>query len=224
MVRLSSLEQIERLYAKRGGLTYGENVTQTEHALQCAALAQADGATPSLVVAALLHDVGHLLEQDEAAAEHGLDHDDFGLVQSKIINVIDSKKLERVAGGKPLRTFRQPALDDHHETFGAQALRGLFDEAVRGPIALHVRAKRYLCLRQAAYFQSLSPASRRSLELQGGPFDTTQADDFERLPFWKDALALRRFDDLGKRAEPSGCCFTDFAPLMHGLLIASARS
>ena len=41
---------------------------------------------------------------------HRLDHDDFGLNQSKIINVINSKHLERVAGGKPLRTFPQPAL------------------------------------------------------------------------------------------------------------------
>jgi hypothetical protein len=39
-----------------------------------------------------------------------LDHDDFGLNQSKIINVIDPEALERVAGGKPLRTFPQPAL------------------------------------------------------------------------------------------------------------------
>ena len=39
-----------------------------------------------------------------------LDHDDFGLNQSKIINVIYLLELERVAGGKPLRTFPQPAL------------------------------------------------------------------------------------------------------------------
>ncbi len=39
-----------------------------------------------------------------------LDHDDFGLNQSKIINVIDSKSLERDAGGKPLRAFPHPAL------------------------------------------------------------------------------------------------------------------
>ena len=44
------------------------------------------------------------------AGSSGLDHDDFGLNQSKIINVIDSKHLERIAGGKPLRTFPQPAL------------------------------------------------------------------------------------------------------------------
>jgi hypothetical protein len=39
-----------------------------------------------------------------------LDHDEFGLNQSKIINVIDLLELERVAGGKPLHTFPHPAL------------------------------------------------------------------------------------------------------------------
>ncbi len=38
-----------------------------------------------------------------------LDHDDFGLNQSKIMNVIDSNKLERDAGGKPVPTFPHPA-------------------------------------------------------------------------------------------------------------------
>jgi hypothetical protein len=41
----------------------------------------------------------------------GLDHDDFGLNQSKIINVIDSKSRERDAGGKPGSTFPHPALE-----------------------------------------------------------------------------------------------------------------
>ena len=40
---------------------------------------------------------------------HALDHDDFGSNRSKIINVIDSKGLERDAGGKSLRTFPHPA-------------------------------------------------------------------------------------------------------------------
>ena len=39
-----------------------------------------------------------------------LDHDDFGSVRSEIINVIDSFKLERDAGGKPVPTFPHPAL------------------------------------------------------------------------------------------------------------------
>lgn len=46
--------QGERLYG-------GEKVTQLEHALQSAALAEAEDAPAALVVAALLHDIGHLL-------------------------------------------------------------------------------------------------------------------------------------------------------------------
>jgi phosphonate degradation associated HDIG domain protein len=62
MPPLDSLEALERLYAERGGDRYGEGVTQIEHALQCATLAETSGAAPSLIAAALLHDVGHLLQ------------------------------------------------------------------------------------------------------------------------------------------------------------------
>jgi predicted TPR repeat methyltransferase len=41
------------------------------------------------------------------------DYDNFGLNQSKIVNVIDSKNLERDAGGKPLHTFPHPALETY---------------------------------------------------------------------------------------------------------------
>ena len=50
----------------------GEAVTQLQHALQCAALAQADGASASLTVAALLHDIGHLADSEgDAVRPHG---------------------------------------------------------------------------------------------------------------------------------------------------------
>lgn len=45
---------------------YDESVTQLAHALQCADLAIADGADDALVAAALLHDVGHLLDTGTA--------------------------------------------------------------------------------------------------------------------------------------------------------------
>ncbi|THD59153.1 HD domain-containing protein [Phenylobacterium sp.] len=180
MVRLASLEDVERLYAAHGGLTYGEGVTQMEHAAQCAALAQAEGAPASLVAAALLHDVGHLLTANEHAADAGL--------------------------------------DERHEITGAQALKGLFGEAVRTPIALHVAAKRYLCFAEPGYFEALSPASVKSLALQGGPFDAGQAAAFERRPYWREAAALRRWDDLGKREDISGGTVADYESLLRGLL------
>ena len=62
---------IDWLSRRAGGLYGGEPVTQLEHALQCASRAQADGATPSLVTAALLHDLGHLSDTpDDARHPH----------------------------------------------------------------------------------------------------------------------------------------------------------
>ena len=54
--------EIEALFARNGDESYGEGVSMLQHALQTAALAQAEGADDSLVVAALLHDVGHFLQ------------------------------------------------------------------------------------------------------------------------------------------------------------------
>jgi phosphonate degradation associated HDIG domain protein len=186
MKRLSSLDEIERLYAERGSLGYGEGVTQTEHAVQCAALAEAAGSPPSLIVAALLHDIGHLFEDEAAVA--------------------------------------QARFDDRHEIAGAVALKALFGQAVAAPIALHVAAKRYLCFKDADYALGLSPASQRSLALQGGPFDATRAAAFEARPHWRDAVALRRFDDTGKCDDACGRSFADFTPLMRDLVIERAGS
>lgn len=52
------------------GIYGGEAVTQLEHALQCAQLARNDGADDALISAALLHDVGHLLDGDDALQPH----------------------------------------------------------------------------------------------------------------------------------------------------------
>lgn len=57
-----TLQDIEQLFAAKGGEQYtGEPVTQLEHALQSAFLAEQAGASDELVTAALLHDLGHLL-------------------------------------------------------------------------------------------------------------------------------------------------------------------
>jgi phosphonate degradation associated HDIG domain protein len=69
------IQEIADLFERRGAEMYaGEPVTQTEHALQAALLAEQDGADASLITAALLHDVGHLLHDlDEDCAEEGID-------------------------------------------------------------------------------------------------------------------------------------------------------
>lgn len=76
------VERILDLFATRGAAAYhGEAVSQEEHALQSADLAASEGAPDALVVAALLHDVGHLLDgQDEDLAHRGVDgrHEEAG--------------------------------------------------------------------------------------------------------------------------------------------------
>ena len=69
------LPDIEELFARRGGERYsGEGVTQLEHALQCALLAEGEGADDELVTAALLHDLGHILHDlGGTPSLHGID-------------------------------------------------------------------------------------------------------------------------------------------------------
>jgi [1-hydroxy-2-(trimethylamino)ethyl]phosphonate dioxygenase len=73
---------IVRLFRERGDAAYiGEPVSQTEHALQTAWLAEKAGAESPLIAAALLHDVGHLVHDlEEDCAEHGIDscHENVG--------------------------------------------------------------------------------------------------------------------------------------------------
>ncbi|HEV2978118.1 MAG TPA: HD domain-containing protein [Casimicrobiaceae bacterium] len=73
-----------------GAARYDEMVTQYEHAVQSAALAAQRGGNPALVVAALLHDVGHLL-----VAEH---RDRNGFLARDLEH-------ERVGAGWLSRTF-----------------------------------------------------------------------------------------------------------------------
>ncbi len=127
------IEEIVRLFERRGREAYfGEPVSQAEHALQAARLAEIEGAHDALIAAALLHDVGHLLHDlGEDVADRG--H------------------------------------DARHEELGSDWLAARFGPEVVEPVRLHVAAKRYLCTVDPAYYDGLSPASKQSLALQGGP-------------------------------------------------------
>jgi phosphonate degradation associated HDIG domain protein len=72
---------ITQAFAKRGHEGYGEGVSQLEHALQCATFAERDGAAESLIVATLLHDIGHMLHDlPQDIADQGIDtvHESLG--------------------------------------------------------------------------------------------------------------------------------------------------
>ncbi|GDX27944.1 hypothetical protein LBMAG13_03680 [Actinomycetes bacterium] len=65
MKQFSSVSEVIDIYTNFGNEFYSEDVTQISHALQCATLAQDSGASDELIVAALLHDIGHLIDLAE---------------------------------------------------------------------------------------------------------------------------------------------------------------
>ena len=69
------LADVEKLFRDHGHIAYsGEGVSQLEHALQSAQLAEAAEAPIELVTAAFLHDLGHLLNlQGESPTARGID-------------------------------------------------------------------------------------------------------------------------------------------------------
>lgn len=92
-------------------------------------------------------------------------------------------------------------IDDAHEFLGARVLTLAFGSDVGEPVGLHVQAKRAMVGTQPNYLDKLSPDSLRSLELQGGPMSADEAAAFMRLPYARDAMRVRAWDDLAK--EPA---------------------
>lgn len=61
---MSVMDEIVALFSRRGSEAYfGERVSMAEHGLQAAHFAQVCGAATPLVVASLLHDIGHLVDE-----------------------------------------------------------------------------------------------------------------------------------------------------------------
>lgn len=69
-------DAIISLYAERGYAMYDEAVNQRVHGVQAAIFGARDGAPSALRLAALLHDIGHLLER---SPDDGADHPDRDL-------------------------------------------------------------------------------------------------------------------------------------------------
>lgn len=110
------------------------------------------------------------------------------------------------------------AADKKHGDAGARWLSRWFGAAVTEPVRLHVAAKRYLCATEPGYFGMLSRESVRTMALQGGPMTGRQAAAFEALPFARDAVAVRRWDDEAKDPAVMPPAFAHFEPLLGGLV------
>ncbi len=71
------IQTVVDLFNDQGNLTYGEDITQIEHAVQCAELAVRAGESDELISAALLHDIGHLMAASDIAFGN-YKHDSIG--------------------------------------------------------------------------------------------------------------------------------------------------
>jgi [1-hydroxy-2-(trimethylamino)ethyl]phosphonate dioxygenase len=159
---MSAADEVLQLFEARGDAAYfGEDVSVLDHSLQTPYLAARAGSSESLIVASLVHDIGHLL--------HGLSED-----------------------------IATQGIDGRHEITGDTWLRARFGPAVTEPVRLHVDAKRYLCGVDPDYLGRLSPSSIRSLELQGAPYGESEVREFESNGCFREAVALRRWDDMAK--------------------------
>jgi phosphonate degradation associated HDIG domain protein len=108
--------------------------------------------------------------------------------------------------------------DKHHDDAGAALLEAYFPPAVTECIRLHVAAKRYLCATDPTYTNTLSPASKHSLGLQGGPMSESEIAAFQEEAFCADAVKLRRWDDSGKVDGLPTTTFATYKPLLKKLL------
>ena len=78
------IKEIVTIFQERGNEIYGsEAVTQLQHALQSATLAEEAGASFQLITAALLHDIGHILHTDELPENDEVDLHDFHETQGE---------------------------------------------------------------------------------------------------------------------------------------------
>jgi len=157
--------EIFEMYESYGGEEYaGEKVTQLEHMVQAAELAEEQGYDEDVILAAFLHAIGRITES--ATPEDGR------------------------MGGFGIKD---------HEAIGAEYLREKgFSKKVCRLVESHVEAKRYLTVRDPAYYARLSDASKRTLEYQGGPMTEDEASAFEQYPLFELIIKMRTWDEEAK--------------------------
>jgi 2-amino-1-hydroxyethylphosphonate dioxygenase (glycine-forming) len=98
---VSVVEEVMALLQDSGSEEYfGEPVTKLQHAVQCAWHAGQAGADEELILASLLHDIGHLFDGEETIRDHRVgvvNHDDMGA--EWLLARGFSQRLARLVGG-----------------------------------------------------------------------------------------------------------------------------
>jgi len=139
--------------------------------------------------------VSHMLQAAELAASDPLMGGNKATILSALFHdvghlLVFERDSNNLMGGYGLK---------NHEHEGADYLCAFgFPIEVYEPVRLHVDAKRYLCAKDPSYYDKLSKASQITMGYQGGPMTEEEVEAFEANPVFKEALALRRWDDAAK--------------------------
>ena len=73
--------------------------------------------------------------------------------------------------------------------------------------------------RNKKYYNHLSDASRVSLKLQGGILNKKESDEFEKVPYFKNSIKLRKFDELAKKTNVKIKSINDYKDLLNSQLL-----
>ncbi len=87
---------------------------------------------------------------------------------------------------------------DHEGIAGHYLREKGFSEKIARLVETHVDAKRYLTYKKEGYFDTLSEASKKTLELQGGMMTAGEAEAFEQDPLYLLMVKVREWDDKAK--------------------------
>ena len=168
----SNLDKLFNYFINYGAKDYiGEPVTQTEHMFQAALQAENNNEDTEVVLAALFHDLGHLVQ----------------LAINDKNSSVDTKANMGKYGVK------------NHEKIGSGLLRDLgFKYPVPELVENHVKVKKYRTYKDKEYYKKLSEASKKTLEYQGGPMTEDEALEFESDPLFNKSLRIRNYDDAAK--------------------------
>jgi predicted HD phosphohydrolase len=133
----ATVRQLFGFILAQGDADYvGEAVSQLEHSLQSADLAQRAGMDDETIIASLLHDIGRFIP-----------------AATKMPRMISTD-------GSNLGSASHEVLGEQYlRQLG-------FSEKICQLVGAHVTAKRYLCATEKGYWESLSKSSKRTLEFQ----------------------------------------------------------
>jgi predicted HD phosphohydrolase len=170
---LESVQVIFDLYKQYGASDYiGEEISQLEHALQCAEQAELEYPNKNAyIIGALFHDIGHLISLDNGRT---------------ISFTFDNISMEGLGLAQ-------------HEHIGANFLEYMgFPEEVCNLGRFHVIAKRYLITTNSDYFHNLSEASKKTFIEQGGNLSDLEIETLSKNPHLPIYLKMRSWDDKAK--------------------------